>query len=222
MRGRVPWCWRAAEAAKTDINVQADKTFVRRPAHLGVAPGRPAATCWRPVSADTDVKPSPRASGSAQPAIEREMEARRFARWRARPISICYYVLATVGRTARTQDSSCRRRRCGLPPFAPSTNALSIYGRHAADRSDIRGPTRLSSGVRPAAARHRRPDAQRRGARARRARPDQASPGGKPWDCDKSMDVQRGRGLPAHRRDPGGADETIQGRKPHDGSRRRD
>jgi hypothetical protein len=155
------------EAAKTDINVQADKTFSFAGLHTWA---------WHPVgrgdvlaavSADTDVKRiAARVEPVLQPAIEREMEARRFSKVEGKAdLYLRYYVLATVGQMAQTQGQFLPATPVwGLPPFAPSTSALSIYpvGTLLIDLTSVARDAIVWRGSAQRQLDIERPDAQRR------------------------------------------------------------
>ena len=118
------------EAAKTDINVDQDKTFSFAGLRTWAWSPNGAGDVLAAVSADTDVK---RIEGRVvpvlMPAIEREMAARRFVKAEGKPdLYLRYYVLATVGQTSQFHGQFVPTvPEWGLPPFAPSTSALSIY-----------------------------------------------------------------------------------------------
>jgi hypothetical protein len=117
-------------AADTDLKVDYDKTF----SFAGLR-----SWTWHPdgagdvrlaVSSQDDPKRvAARVDPVIIPAVEREMTARGFARAATTPdVYVHYYVLATVNQSAQQQGQFLPPTgEWGLPPFHPSTTALSIY-----------------------------------------------------------------------------------------------
>jgi len=126
--------WTAAgawlEAAKTDISVEFDKAF----SFAGLR-----TWAWHPdgpgdvrlaVSASDDPKRvAARVDPLIIPAVERELDARGFSAIADSPdLYVHYYVLVTLKQSAQYQGQFLAPvPQWGLPPFAPSTTALSIY-----------------------------------------------------------------------------------------------
>ena len=157
----------AIEVAKTDITVDADKTF----SFAGLR-----SWAWHPEGAgdvrmaisarDDPARVAARVDPVIVPAVEREMRARGFTQTTgAADLYVHYYVLATVN-----QDSQYLGQfvapvpEWGLPPFAPVTTALSIYPVGTLI-IDLTSPTRQAIVWRGAAKRKidiERPDEERR------------------------------------------------------------
>ena len=116
--------------AKTEINVQYDKKF----AFAGLR-----TWSWHPdgagdvrlaFTADDDPKRvAARVDPIIIPAVEREMAARGFTRVDGpADLHLHYYVLGTVGTASQTHGQFLPSvPEWGIPPFTPSTSALSIY-----------------------------------------------------------------------------------------------
>lgn len=118
------------DAAKTDLNIQYDKAF---------SFSGPRTWSWHPegagdvrlaLSSEADPKRiAERVDPVIIPAVEREMTARGYARTAdTASLYVHYYMLATIGQSAQTHGQFLPAvPEWGLPPFAPSTSALSIY-----------------------------------------------------------------------------------------------
>jgi Domain of unknown function (DUF4136) len=155
------------EAAKTDISVEFDKTF----SFAGLR-----TWAWHPdgpgdvrlaVSASDDPKRvAARVDPVIIPAVERELGARGFRAAAERAdLYVHYYVLVAVQQSAQYQGQFVAPvPEWGLPPFAPSTTALSIYPVGTLIL-DMTSPARQAIIWRGAAVRRvdiERPDAARR------------------------------------------------------------
>jgi hypothetical protein len=118
------------DAAGTDIKVDFDKTF----SFAGLR-----TWSWHPdgagdvklwISAEDDPKRvAARVDPIIVPAVDRELAGRGYARVDDRAdLFVHYYVLATVGQSAQTHGQFLPAvPQWGVPPFTPSTSALSIY-----------------------------------------------------------------------------------------------
>jgi hypothetical protein len=118
------------EAAKTDINVDADKTFSFAGLRTWAWHPEGAGDVKLAVSADSDPKRvAARVDPLLVPAIEREMQARGFVKTEGEAdLYVHYYVLATVGQSSQYMGQFVAPvPEWGLPPFAPVTTALAIY-----------------------------------------------------------------------------------------------
>jgi hypothetical protein len=118
------------EAAKTDIKVDYDKTF----SFAGVR-----TWAWHPdgagdvrlaISAEDDPKRvAARVDPIIVPAVDRELAARGYVKVADRAdLFVHYYVLATINQSAQIHGQFLPAvPEWGVPPFTPSTSALSIY-----------------------------------------------------------------------------------------------
>jgi hypothetical protein len=115
--------------AKTDIRVDYDKTFSFAGLHTWMWHPDGAGDVRLAVSSQDDPKRvAARVDPVIVPAIEREMTARGFARADDADVYIHYYVLATVQQSAQYHGQFLPAvPDWGVPPFTPSTSALSIY-----------------------------------------------------------------------------------------------
>jgi len=117
-------------AAKTDIKVDYDKEFSFAGLRTWTWHPDGAGDVRLAVTAESDPKRvAARVDPVIMPAIEREMVARGFVRAdTGADTYVHYYVLATVGESRQTHGQFVPAvPEWGLPPFAPSTSALSIY-----------------------------------------------------------------------------------------------
>jgi uncharacterized protein DUF4136 len=155
------------EAAKTDITVDADKTFSFAPLRTWAWHPDGAGDVRMAVSSKDDpARVASRVDPIIVPSIEREMQARGFTKTTgAADLYVHYYVLATVN-----QDSQYAGQflpavpEWGLPPFAPVTTSLSIYPVGTLI-IDLTSPVRKAIVWRGAAKRKidiERPDAERK------------------------------------------------------------
>jgi hypothetical protein len=117
-------------AAKTDINVNADKTFSFAGLRTWAWHPEGAGDVKLAVTADSDPeRVAARVDPLIVPAIEREMQARGYAKTDGQAdLYVHYYVLATVGVSSQYMGQFVAPvPEWGLPPFAPATTALAIY-----------------------------------------------------------------------------------------------
>jgi hypothetical protein len=155
------------EAAKTDINVQYDKTFsfagLRTWAWHPEGPGDTRLA----LTAEADPKRvADRADPVIIPAIERELTARGFAKVADNAdLHVHYYVLATIKQTSQQMGQFLPATPMwGLPPFPAATQGLSTYPVGTL-LVDISAPAQKSIVWRGAASRKldfETPDGQRR------------------------------------------------------------
>jgi hypothetical protein len=118
------------EAAKTDINVQYDKTFsfagMRTWAWHPEGPGDTRLA----LTAEADPKRvAARADPVIIPAVEKELGARGFTKVADKPdLYVHYYVLATIKQTSQQMGQFLPAvPEWGLPPFSAGTQGLSTY-----------------------------------------------------------------------------------------------
>jgi hypothetical protein len=154
------------DAAKTDLNVDYDKTF----SFAGLR-----TWSWHPdgagdvrlaVSSMDDPKQvARRVDPIIVPAVEREMTARGFSQGANADLRVHYYALAVVGHSAQEKGQFLPAvPNWGVPPFVPSTTALSIFPVGTLI-IDISSPAREAIVWRGSAARKidlERPDSERR------------------------------------------------------------
>src|SRR4051812_14655309 len=155
------------EAAKTDINVDYDKAFTFASLRTWAWHPDGAGDVRLAVTADDDPKRvASRVDPIIVPTVERELTARGFARiTHDADLLVHYYVLATVSQTSQTHGQFLPATPVwGIPPFAPSTSALSIFPVGTLI-IDISSPSRREIVWRGSAARKidlERPDSERR------------------------------------------------------------
>jgi hypothetical protein len=155
-------------AAATDITVEYDRKF----AFSGLS-----TWAWHPdgagdvrlaVSADDDPRRvAARLDPVIVPSVERELAARKFTQTTAdrADLHVHYYALVTIGEMSQFQGQFVAPvPEWGLPPFVPSTTALSVYP-FGTLIIDITAPAREAIVWRGAARRKvnlERPDEERR------------------------------------------------------------
>jgi len=159
---------RPPEAAKTDIRIEYDKAF----SFAGLR-----TWTWHPEGAgdvrlavssrDDPTRVAARVDPIIIPTVEREMTARGFsqAAGDATALRLHYYVLVRINQSAQVQGQFLPAvPEWGVPPFTPSTTALSIYPVGTL-LLDVTSPAKQAIVWRGAAERDvdlERPDAERR------------------------------------------------------------
>jgi Domain of unknown function (DUF4136) len=118
------------DAGKTDLRVEYDKKF----AFAGLRtwtwhPDGPGDVKLAVSSYDDAKRVAARVDPVIVPAVEREMTARGFARTPDQAdLFVHYYVLVTVNMSAQEQGQFLPSvPQWGVPPFVPSTTALSVF-----------------------------------------------------------------------------------------------
>jgi hypothetical protein len=118
------------DAAKTDIKVDSDKTFSFAAVRTWTCHPDGAGDVKLLISAEDDPKRvAARVDPIIVPAVEHEMTARGYVRGGPdADVYVHYYVLATINQSAQYHGQFLPAVPAwGVPPFAPSTSALSIY-----------------------------------------------------------------------------------------------
>jgi Domain of unknown function (DUF4136) len=126
----IVWTASVAPEAKTDINVDYDKTF----SFAGLR-----SWAWHPDGAgdvrlaissqDDPARVAARVDPIILPAVERELTVRGLARVdNGGDLHVHYYMLGTVGDSTQIQGQFLpATTNWGLPPFLAQTTALSVY-----------------------------------------------------------------------------------------------
>lgn len=159
---------RRPEAAKTDIRIEYDKAFSFAGLRTWTWHPEGAGDIRLAVSSQDDPKRvAARVDPIIIPTVEREMAARGFnqATGDATALQVHYYVLVRINQSAQVQGQFLPAvPEWGVPPFTPSTTALSIYPVGTL-LLDVTSPAKKAIVWRGAAERDvdlERPDAERR------------------------------------------------------------
>jgi hypothetical protein len=120
---------RPPEAAKTDIRIEYDKAFSFAGLRTWTWHPEGAGDVRLAVSSQDDPKRvAARVDPIIIPTVEREMTARGFAKAADAALRLHYYVLVRINQSAQVQGQFLPAvPEWGVPPFVPSTTALSIY-----------------------------------------------------------------------------------------------
>ncbi len=120
---------RSPEAAKTDIRIEYDKAFSFAGLRTWTWHPDGAGDVRLAVSSQDDPKRvAARVDPIIIPTVEREMTARGFTKADDATLRLHYYVLVRINQSAQVAGQFLPAvPEWGVPPFVPSTTALSIY-----------------------------------------------------------------------------------------------
>ena len=159
---------RSPEAAKTDIRIEYDKAFSFAGLRTWTWHPEGAGDVRLAVSSQDDPKRvAARVDPIIIPTVEREMTSRGFSKAAddATALQLHYYVLVRINQSAQVAGQFLPAvPEWGVPPFTPSTTALSIYPVGTL-LLDVTSPAKNAIVWRGAAERDvdlERPDAERR------------------------------------------------------------
>jgi hypothetical protein len=132
LAGALVWTLTSASPeAQADINIQYDKTFSFAGLNTWAWHPDGAGDVRLAVSADDDPKRvAARVDPVIIPAVEKELATRKLTQAGAADAALYvhYYVLVTVGQSAQVMGQFVAPvPDWGLPPFSPSTTALTVY-----------------------------------------------------------------------------------------------
>jgi hypothetical protein len=161
------WAGRSPEAA-TDITTEYDKKFSFAGLRTWAWHPEGAGDVRLAFSADDDPKRvAERLDPVIIPAVERELAGRKLTQTDAAgaALHVHYYALVTMGESAQTLGQFVAPvPEWGLPPFVPSTTALSVYpvGTLIIDVTDPARQRIVWRGVARRKVNFERPEAERR------------------------------------------------------------
>jgi hypothetical protein len=120
---------RPPQAAKTDIRIEYDKAFSFAGLRTWTWHPDGAGDVRLAVSSQDDPKRvASRVDPIIIPTVEREMTARGFSKADDAALRLHYYVLVRINQSAQVAGQFLPAvPEWGVPPFVPSTTALSIY-----------------------------------------------------------------------------------------------
>ena len=120
---------RPPEAAKTDIRIEYDKAFSFAGLRTWTWHPEGAGDIRLAMSSQDDPKRvAARVDPIIIPTVEREMTARGFTKADDATLRLHYYVLVRLNQSAQVAGQFLPAvPEWGVPPFTPSTTALSIY-----------------------------------------------------------------------------------------------